>query len=465
MANVDELCQFARLGQTFKIQKYLQTHSVDINALNLYGESALSAATYYNQIVTVEYLLANKADPKLRLSAGHTAIHIACRSANISILHLLLSIKKNENNEEEKRQKEDKHIYDCLQIKDHANLTPIHWAATQGSVSKRQKMFAYLDQRMPGVLDSRYDINWFNSWAKTHPWVIEETLRKNILSISSKQLLLKLTNTDKVNRQHCEQGSSLPIFNEPTPLDMTPRTSLHDYERTPRTPPTTIVYDNGIDEQKKRISSKIEHAPQAPKLPLTPITSRIVAFTHHHISKHEHHSNECHKPGSKQSSINNNMNPNSQKTPYFQRLTSIVKNSLSPLSDRSTYRAERAHVIPTFNFPPSPTSIAYKRHVYEDTTSPISSKRPSHNLLSNIFPSSTTTSSSDQSSQQSIKPFSFDTSFNLRCHHDTTTIETYGKNDESEDEDNDYESNQFDYLCKSTSSLGISSPGAYTYDV
>ena len=38
---------------------------VDINALNLYGESALSTATYHNQMPTVEYLLANKADPKL----------------------------------------------------------------------------------------------------------------------------------------------------------------------------------------------------------------------------------------------------------------------------------------------------------------------------------------------------------------------------------------------------------------
>jgi ankyrin repeat protein len=38
---------------------------VDVNALNLYGESALSTATYYNQILCVEYLLANKADPKL----------------------------------------------------------------------------------------------------------------------------------------------------------------------------------------------------------------------------------------------------------------------------------------------------------------------------------------------------------------------------------------------------------------
>ncbi|CAF1212684.1 unnamed protein product [Rotaria sordida] len=65
MANADDFCQFARLGQTVKIQKCLQSHSVDVNALNLYGESALSTATYYNQVLCVEYLLANKADPKL----------------------------------------------------------------------------------------------------------------------------------------------------------------------------------------------------------------------------------------------------------------------------------------------------------------------------------------------------------------------------------------------------------------
>ena len=30
-------------------------------------------------------------------------------------------------------------------------------------------------------------------------------------------------------------------------------------------------------------------------------------------------------------------------------------------------------------------------------------------------------------------------------------------------DDNDYENNQLDYLCKSTSTLGIASPGAHTY--
>ncbi len=89
---------------------------------------------------------------------------------------MMLSLKKEEDNYniEEQQQREDKHVYECLKIKDNSNLTPIHWAATQESVTKRQKIFAYLDKRMPGVLDSRYNLNWFNSWAKIHPWVIEQ---------------------------------------------------------------------------------------------------------------------------------------------------------------------------------------------------------------------------------------------------------------------------------------------------
>jgi hypothetical protein len=90
---------------------------------------------------------------------------------------------------------------------------------------------------------------------------------------------------------------------------------------------------------------------------------------------------------------------------------------------------------------------------------PISSKRPSHNLLSNIVPS-TTTSSSDQSSRQSTKPFAsfgFDTSIDLGNKNDIESL--------YEDENHDYESNQFDYLCNSASTFGISSPGAYTSDI
>lgn len=164
------------------------------------------------------------------------------------------------------------------------------------------------------------------------------------------------------------------------------------------------------------------------------------------------------------------MSTASQKTPYAQRISTIVKHSLSPLSDQTTYRAERAHVIPTFHYPPSPPTSANKRskipHDYDDMVTPISSKRPSHNLLSNIVPS-TSTSSSERSSRQSTKPFGsfgFDTSLDRRSQNDTITFETYAHHDEDEqsfeeEENPKYQNYQFDYLCNSASTLSISSPG------
>lgn len=82
---------------------------------------------------------------------------------------MLLSIKISSSidDEQERLRFEEKHVYECLKIRDHSNLTPVDWAAAQESVSKRQKMFAYLDRRLPGVLDSRYDRHWFISWART----------------------------------------------------------------------------------------------------------------------------------------------------------------------------------------------------------------------------------------------------------------------------------------------------------
>lgn len=95
---------------------------------------------------------------------------------------MLLSVKKeNDIDDQQQQEREDRHLFECLNIKDYSNLTPIHWAATQESVSKRQKLFAYLDKRMPGVLDSRYNLNWFQSWAKTHSWVIEQKTTKKII--------------------------------------------------------------------------------------------------------------------------------------------------------------------------------------------------------------------------------------------------------------------------------------------
>jgi hypothetical protein len=89
------------------------------------------------------------------------------------------------------------------------------------------------------------------------------------------RLLPKLTNTDKIYRQYCDQGSSLPLT-EVTPLDMTPRTSLIDYERT-TTATTNDRYDN-VHEKNKQISLD--------PLPPTPTTSRIVTFKNS-ILKHE----------------------------------------------------------------------------------------------------------------------------------------------------------------------------------
>lgn len=130
---------------------------------------------------------------------------------------MLLEIKSEENDPH----LDDRHLYQCLKIKDNSNLTPIHWAATQESVSKRQKIFAYLDQRMPGVLDSRYDPSWFHSWAKTHPWVIEE----------------KVITSPKPIDQSSRQEDSSEIIS----LDITPKTSNNDYERTPRAPLTSTT--------------------------------------------------------------------------------------------------------------------------------------------------------------------------------------------------------------------------------
>jgi hypothetical protein len=317
---------------------------------------------------------------------------------------MLLTLKTEENNAniEEQQQREDKHVYECLKMKDYSSLTPIHWAATQESVSKRQKMFAYLDKRMPGVLDSRYNQHWFHSWVKTHPWVIEDKSTRN----SSVIPLVKLTHPDQTYQSDI------------TSLDVTPKTSNNDYERTPRPPLATTT------NQRVQVE---------PPLPSTPMTSCKVTVTSiYHIPKRES-------------------------------------------SEQFTYRAHRVHIGPTIDFPPPPPTSdlddqTINQHDYEDMNSPLSSKRPSHNLLSNIVPS-IPTPSSDQSSQQSSKPiassFGFDTPIETRRINDSTLYsnpDTYEQHDEVESiSSNDCESTQFDYICQSTSTLGINSPGTQTF--
>lgn len=213
-----------------------------------------------------------------RLSAGHTAIHIACRLGNVPILHMLLSIKKADHSDDE-QQREEKHLYSCLRIKDNANLTPVHWAATQESVSKRQKLFAYLDRRMPGVLDSRYNLNWFDSWAKLHPWVIEPIRPTSILK-----------NNEKPSQSQTQDEPS-----EITSLDMTPKGSNNNYERTPRAPllaNTTNQYNNTFERKllpssKRRTQVRTDQA-ENPPLPTTPKTSCKVTVTSiYHIPRRD----------------------------------------------------------------------------------------------------------------------------------------------------------------------------------
>ena len=55
----------SRATKSGNVIRYTSFIGIDINALNLYGESALSTATYNNQLLCVEYLLTNRSDPKL----------------------------------------------------------------------------------------------------------------------------------------------------------------------------------------------------------------------------------------------------------------------------------------------------------------------------------------------------------------------------------------------------------------
>lgn len=89
------------------------------------------------------------------------------------------------------------------------------------------------------------------------------------------RLLPKLTNTDKVHRQYCEQGSSLPLT-DVTHFDMTSRISLNDgYERTPILPLTATTnscYEDARISPKRCLTQPV----QTFSLPPTPITSRII---------------------------------------------------------------------------------------------------------------------------------------------------------------------------------------------
>lgn len=133
------------------------------------------------------------------------------------------------------------------------------------------------------------------------------------------------------------------------------------------------------------------------------------------------------------------------------------RNEQFDLSDPFTHRAHRVHIGPTIDFPPPPPIDS---HDYEDMITSFSSKRPSHNLLSNIVPS-IATPSTDQSSQPSTKhiasSFGFDTS------HDPVIYSNPSEQESLSSESNDYGSHQIDYICKSTSTLGMTSPDHQTF--
>lgn len=98
--------------------------------------------------------------------------------------------------------------------------------------------------------------------------------------------------------------------------------------------------------------------------------------------------------------------------------------------------------------------------------SSFSNKRPSHNLLSNIVPS-IATPSTDQSSQQSTKhiasSFGFDTSHDPIIYSNAESTEQEESISTNDDDDDDYGSHQMDYICKSTSTLGMASPDIQTF--
>ncbi|CAF1146358.1 unnamed protein product [Didymodactylos carnosus] len=137
-STIEDVCIHARYGQSAKIRKAIK-QGIDINTLNIFGESPLACALLHKQMICVEFLLANGADPNLRLAGGYTAVHIACRLGKLSVLKLLI-------------QKQGD-----LFLRDDAGLTPIsYWAYSQYSINRRQKTLAYIDYLYPSALNELY---------------------------------------------------------------------------------------------------------------------------------------------------------------------------------------------------------------------------------------------------------------------------------------------------------------------
>jgi hypothetical protein len=151
--------------------------------------------------------------------------------------------------------------------------------------------------------------------------------------------------------------------------------------------------------------------------------------------------------------------------------------SMNMPTDRFIHRARRVHIDPTIDFPPPPLDIDDRpshHHHYDDDDdddndddqfTPSTGKRPSHNLLSNIVPSINTSPSTEQNSQPSTKQFTasfgFDTSMERR-----TTTDIYDEHIDVDSISSDTDrSNPIDYICKSTSTLAVTTPSTHTYYV
>jgi hypothetical protein len=133
----------------------------------------------------------------------------------------------------------------------------------------------------------------------------------------------------------------------------------------------------------------------------------------------------------------------------------IPKSNEKPTDDKFTYRARRVQIQPSIEFPPPPSDLDDN----EEPFSPLSSKRPSHNLLSNIAPSIISSPSSETSSRRGASSFGFE----ARPTTDNNTLRSLSDSDTSNGPSDD-ESQQIDYLCKSTSTLAWpSTPATHPY--
>lgn len=133
-------------------------------------------------------------------------------------------------------------------------------------------------------------------------------------------------------------------------------------------------------------------------------------------------------------------------------VTSVYHIPKQPLSDRFTYRAHRVHIQPTIDFPPPPPLSELNEN--DDDLN----DRPAHNLLSNIVPSISSSSSEHIASSVGFDPTN-ESRQTIYSNTDLITQQNESESDiSSSDSSNDYQMNPIDYLCKSTSTINVNSP-------